>query len=46
MKYIQTDIQIEKNQIEPLTGLLLEEGISDTVVSDPDDLEELLNKKE
>lgn len=46
MKYIQTDIQIEKNQIEPLTGLLLEEGISDTVVSDPDDLGELLNKKE
>lgn len=46
MKYIQIDIEIKKEDIEPLTGFLLERGITDTVVEDPGDIEFLLNKKE
>ncbi|MFR2965444.1 MAG: 50S ribosomal protein L11 methyltransferase [Anaerovoracaceae bacterium] len=40
------DIETNKEDIEPLTGFLLTRGITDTVIEDPDDLENLLNKKE
>ena len=46
MKYLQIDIETNKEDIEPLTGFLLTRGITDTVIEDPDDLENLLNKKE
>ncbi len=45
MNYIQVDIEIEAEEIEPVTGLLLTLGITDTVVEDPKDLERLLNKE-
>ena len=46
MIYLQIDIETNKEDIEPLTGFLLTRGITDTVIEDPDDLENLLNKKE
>lgn len=46
MKYIQIEIELNKEAIEPLIGFLLTRGITDTVIEDPDDLESLLNKKE
>ena len=46
MKYLQIDIETNKEDIEPLTGFLLTRGITDTEKEDPDDLENLLNKKE
>lgn len=46
MKYLQIHIETNKEDIEPLTGFLLTRGITDTVIEDPDDLENLLNKKE
>ena len=46
MKYLQIDNETNKEDIEPLTGFLLTRGITDTVIEDPDDLENLLNKKE
>lgn len=46
MKYLQIDIETNKEDIELLTGFLLTRGITDTVIEDPDDLENLLNKKE
>lgn len=39
MKYLQIDIETNKEDIEPLTGFLLTRGITDTVIEDPDDLE-------
>lgn len=45
MKYLQIDIETNKEDIEPLTGFLLTRGITDTVIEDPDDLENLLIKK-
>ena len=46
MKYLQIDIETNKEDIEPLTGFLLTRGITDTVIEDQVDLENLLNKKE
>lgn len=45
MKYIQVDIEVRAEELEPVTGLLLTLGITDTVVEDPKDLERLLNKE-
>ena len=44
MKYLQIDIEIRKKEIEPVLGLLLVNGITDTVIEDPADLDRLLNK--
>ncbi len=46
MKYIQTDIEAEEEMLEPLTGFLLNHGITGTAVEDPADLELILNKEE
>ena len=46
MKYIQIDAEMEKEALEPVTGLLLSMGITDTVVEDPGDIDMLLNKQE
>lgn len=45
MKYIQVDIDVRAEEIEAVTGLLLINGITDTVVEDPADLNRLLNKE-
>lgn len=45
MKYIQVDIEVRKEELEPVVGLLLMNDITDTVVEDPADLERLLNKE-
>lgn len=45
MKYIQIDTEAEGCQLEQITGLLLSEGITDTVVTDPHDIEDLMDKK-
>lgn len=45
MKYIQIDIKTSRAGIEPLLAALLEVGITDAVVEDPADIEELLEKK-
>ena len=44
MKYIQVDIHVKRAGIEPVISALLEVGITDTVVEDPADIEELLHK--
>jgi ribosomal protein L11 methyltransferase len=45
MKYIQVDIEVRAEEIEAVVGLLLVEGITDTVIEDPADLDRLLNKE-
>lgn len=45
MKYIQIDIKTSREGIEPLLAALLEVGITDAVVEDPADIDDLLNKK-
>lgn len=45
MKYIQVDIEVRAEELEPVTAVLLMEGITDTVVEDPADLDRLLNKE-
>ena len=45
MKYIQIDIKTGRAGIEPLLAALMEVGITDTVVEDPADIDDLLNKK-
>lgn len=45
MKYIQIDIEVRKEELEPVVGLLLVNDITDTVVEDPADLDRLLNKE-
>lgn len=45
MKYIQTDIFVSRQGIEPLISALMEVGITDTVVDDPADIDDLLNKE-
>ena len=45
MKYIQIDIKTSRAGIEPLLAALMEVGITDTVVEDPADIDDLLNKK-
>ena len=45
MKYIQVDVHVKRAGIEPVVSALLEVGITDTVVEDPADIEDLLHKK-
>ena len=45
MKYIQADINVSRAGIEPVISALLAVGITDTVVEDPADIADLLNKK-
>lgn len=45
MKYTQIDIDLTHEAIEPALSKLLEIGISDTVVQDPLDIDDLINKK-
>ena len=45
MKYIQVDVHVKRVGIEPVVSALLEVGITDTVVEDPADIEDLLHKK-
>lgn len=45
MKYIQVDINVKRKGIEPAVSALLGVGITDTVVEDPADIEDLLDKK-
>ena len=45
MKYIRIDIKTSRAGIEPLLAALLEVGITDAVVEDPADIDDLLDKK-
>lgn len=45
MKYVQIDIDLTHEAIEPVVSKLLELGISDTVISDPMDVDQLINKE-
>lgn len=45
MKYTQIDIDLNRQHIELVVAKLLELGITDTVVQDPMDLDDLINKK-
>ena len=45
MKYTQIDIDLTHEAIEPALSKLLEIGITDTVVQDPLDIDDLINKK-
>ena len=40
MKYIQVDINVKREGIEPAVSALLGVGITDTVVEDPADIED------
>ena len=45
MKYTQVDIDVNRQGIEPVVTALMEIGITDTVIEDPADVADLLNKK-
>ena len=45
MKYIQADIHVNREGIEPVVTALLEIGITDTAIEDPADIADLLEKK-
>lgn len=45
MKYIQADIHVNREGIEPVLTALLGVDITDTVVEDPADIDDLLNKE-
>ncbi|HKM28777.1 MAG TPA: 50S ribosomal protein L11 methyltransferase [Anaerovoracaceae bacterium] len=45
MKYIEIKIHTNEEGIEPIVGVLLNLGITDTVVEDPKDVEDLMEKK-
>ena len=45
MKYIQIEIKTSRAGIEPLLAALLDVGITDAVVEDPADIDDLLNKE-
>lgn len=45
MKYIQIDIKTEREGIEPVLSALMEIGITDAVIEDPADIDDLLNKE-
>ena len=45
MKYIQVDIHVKREGIEPVASALLGIGITDTVVEDPADIDDLLEKE-
>lgn len=46
MKYIQADIHVNREGIEPVLTALLGVDITDTVVEDPADIADLLDKKD
>lgn len=46
MKYIEIDIETTAAGIEAVVGELMAMGITDTVVEDPRDIEELMDKKQ
>lgn len=46
MKYIELNIETAFAGIEPVVSRLLELGITDTVVEDPRDIEDLMDKKQ
>lgn len=45
MKYVQIDIDLNRQGIEPVLSGLIELGITDTVVQDPSDVDQLINKE-
>lgn len=45
MKYIEATIHTERNNIDPLTCILMDMGVAGFVVSDPEDVDDFLNKK-
>ena len=45
MNYIQVDIEVREEELEPVVGVLLMNDIVETVVEDPADLQRLLNKE-
>lgn len=45
MRYIQADIFVSRQGIEPLVSALMAVGITDMVVDDPADIDNLLNKE-
>ena len=45
MKFIEVKIYTSHQGVEPLTAMLMEKGISGVAVDDPQDAEELLDKK-
>ena len=45
MKYTQVDIDVNRQGIEPVVTALMEIGITDTVIEDPADVADLLDKK-
>ena len=46
MNYIEIDIETSAAGIEPVVTELFNIGITDTVVEDPRDIEELMDKKQ
>lgn len=46
MKYVQVDIELDKEKIEEVSGFLIMRGIDNLAIEDPSDLEDILNKKE
>lgn len=46
MKYIQIDIEMDKEAMEPFISALSNEGITDMAIEDPADIEEIMEKKE
>ena len=46
MKYIEIDIETTSAGIEAVVSALLAIGITDTVVEDPRDIEDLMDKKQ
>lgn len=46
MNYIELKIYTSRQGIEAVTAMLMEHGITETVVNDPAELEEMLKKKE
>ena len=45
MQYIQIDINVNREGIEPVVSALMEVGITDVVIEDPADIDDLLNKE-
>ena len=45
MQYIQIDIIVNREGIEPVVSALMEVGITDVVIEDPADIDDLLNKE-
>ena len=45
MKYIELRIYAARQGIELITAMLISKGIDGIMVDDPDDMEDILNKK-